>query len=212
MNRSSPHVTGHIKEESERLSTGAALVYSETALGYPYSDKSIEVAKVGARTVGGIFATTLLTGARDGTVTGYTGTKHLSLLCESTVDSAEITVTVYGPDGSAPALNRDKTAFGTSSGVSRTNTFMAARLGGFTTLGSADGAEILSLKTPEVAGVRKVGTTDEEKSREPENNIRFGRGLRLGTHIVNSTNRSRELSGTVSFGNGITFVAYVGCI
>lgn len=139
-----------------------------------------------------------VTVARDGTVTGYEGTKHLSAICESTVDLIEVTVKVYVPDVSATAFNRDKNALGTSTVVVRTNALIAPASGGFTSVGYAKGKKISSLSTPEVAGVHMVNKTIVEESVEPENKVRLLRGLRLGTHIVNSTNRSIEVTGTGS--------------
>ncbi len=158
-----------------------------------------------------MFTAPFVTVARDGTVTGYKGTKHLSAICDPTVDLIEVTVSVYGPDVSATALNRDKNAFGSPTVVVRANAFIAPASGGFTSVGYTDGKKISPLLTLEVAGEPNVGKTSEEKSYEHERKIRFIRGLRLGTHIVNLTNRPIEVSGTGSCGNGITFVAHLSC-
>lgn len=51
----------------------------------------------------------------------------------------------------------------------------------------------------------------DEDAVETECYVRLGRGSRLGTPIVNLTNRSNEVTGSVSLGNGITPVIYVNC-
>lgn len=164
---------------------------------------------MGTRNVGGALPEPNITGARDGTVTNYKGTKHSSRLCESTVDLTEATSIVYLSDVTAPTLNRDKTAFGTSSVVRCSNSLRTPALGGLTSLGKSIEMENRtgSLETPEHLGKHPVGNTSSENSESRVRMVRFIRGLRSGTHIVNLTNRPIEITGTLSFGLGMTFVA-----
>lgn len=150
--------------------------------------------------------------ADDGTVTGYDGTSHLPLLCDPTVDLAEHTANVYRVDVTARTLNRDKTILGTPTVVTCSNTFAAPALGGLTEVGKAKpcGDEKVTDSADVTAAVVDDSHIDEE-AVEPECLVRLIRGLRLGTPIVNLTNRPIEVSGPLPLGNGLTAVMYVNC-
>lgn len=120
---------------------------------------------------------------------------------------------MYRVDVSTRTLNRDKAALGTSTVVPCSNTLIAPALGGLTEVGimaSVDGIA-KSIDSTDATHVIVDDSALDEESSNHEKIARLIRGLRVGTPIVNLTNRSIEVTGSVSFGNGITSVLYLHC-
>lgn len=109
-------------------------------------------------------------------------------------------------------VGRDKSSLGTSTVVVCSDTVSAPAHVGLTSLGNAissDGinCDAMTTDVPEVAGVRVCGPTLWEDADCTECVTRFGEGVRGGTHMVNITVSVVEVTGTLSFGLVVLFVA-----
>lgn len=148
-----------------------------------------------------------MTLALDGTSTGYEGTYPLSASCETTVDLAEMATNVETSDGTAMPVGRDKSSFGTTTVVVWSDAVLAPAHVGLTSLGWAGDCDAITTDVPEVAGVRVWGPTIWEEADETECVTRFGEGVRGGTHMVNITVSTGEVTGPSPLGLVVLFVA-----